>query len=127
MFSVIRHYHFDAKNGAEIDGKIRESFVPLIKKAKGFVRYYWLDTDKGEGASLSVFQDKAGADSQITEVLCLPTPRQFVQFICVYILDSCFRILGFARNFFFLSVRDHEPISAEFSWRKLNACEARSF
>ena len=34
MFSVIRHYHFDAKNGAEIDGKIRESFVPLIKKAK---------------------------------------------------------------------------------------------
>jgi hypothetical protein len=62
MFSVIRHYHFDAKNGAEIDGKIRESFVPLIKKAKGFVRYYWLDTGKGEGASLSVFQDKAGAD-----------------------------------------------------------------
>ena len=34
MFSVIHHYHFDAKNGAEIDGKIRESFVPLIKKAK---------------------------------------------------------------------------------------------
>ena len=65
MFSVIRHYHFDAKNGAEIDGKIRESFVPLIKKAKGFVRYYWLDTGKGEGASLSVFQDKAGADEAV--------------------------------------------------------------
>jgi hypothetical protein len=65
MFSVIRHYHFDAKNGAEIDGKIRESFVPLIKKAKGFVRYYWLDTGKGEGASLSVFQDKAGADESV--------------------------------------------------------------
>jgi len=65
MFSVIRHYHFDAKNGAEIDGKIRESFVPLIRKAKGFVRYYWLDTGKGEGASLSVFQDKAGADESV--------------------------------------------------------------
>ena len=65
MFSVIRHYHFDAKNGAEIDGKLRESFVPLIKKAKGFVRYYWLDTGKGEGASLSVFQDKAGADESV--------------------------------------------------------------
>ena len=65
MFSVIRHYHFDAKNGAEIDGKIRESFVPLIKKARGFVRYYWLDTGKGEGASLSVFQDKAGADESV--------------------------------------------------------------
>jgi hypothetical protein len=44
MFAVIRHYHFDAKNGAEIDRQVREGFVPLIKKAKGFVRYYWLDT-----------------------------------------------------------------------------------
>jgi len=65
MFSVIRRYHFDPKNGAEIDGQIRESFVPLIKKAKGFVRYYWLDSGKGEGASLSVFQDKAGADESV--------------------------------------------------------------
>ena len=65
MFSVIRHYHFDAKNGAEIEGQIRESFVPLITKAKGFVRYSWLDTGKGEGASLSVFQDKAGADESV--------------------------------------------------------------
>ena len=38
---------------------------PCIKKAKGFVRYYWLDTGKGEGASVSVFQDKAGADESI--------------------------------------------------------------
>ena len=65
MFAVIRHYHFDPKNGAEIDRKIREEFVPLIKKAKGFVRYYWLDTGKGEGASLSVFQDKDGADESV--------------------------------------------------------------
>jgi hypothetical protein len=65
MFAVIRHYHFDPKNGAEIDRQIRETFVPLIKKAKGFVRYYWLDTGKGEGASLSVFHDKVGADESV--------------------------------------------------------------
>jgi hypothetical protein len=65
MFAVIRHYHFDPKNGAEIDRQIRESFVPLIKKAKGFVRYYWLDTGTGQGASLSVFQDKSGADESV--------------------------------------------------------------
>jgi hypothetical protein len=65
MFAVIRHYHFDPKNGAEIDRQIRENFVPVIKKAKGFVRYYWLDTGKGEGASVSVFQDKAGADESV--------------------------------------------------------------
>jgi len=65
MFAVIRHYHFDPKNSAEIDRQVREEFVPLIKKAKGFVRYYWLDTGKGEGASLSVFEDKAGADESV--------------------------------------------------------------
>jgi quinol monooxygenase YgiN len=65
MFAVIRHYHFDAKHGAEIDRQVREGFVPLVKKAKGFVRYYWLDTGKGEGASVSVFNDKAGADESV--------------------------------------------------------------
>lgn len=65
MFAVVRHYHFDPKNGEEIDKMVREGFVPLIKKAKGFVRYYWLDTGKGEGVSVSVFEDKAGADESI--------------------------------------------------------------
>ena len=49
MFAVIRHYHFKPQDSAEIDKMVRENFVPLIKKANGFVRYYWLDTGKGEG------------------------------------------------------------------------------
>jgi len=55
----------DPKDSAEIDRRIREGFVPIVKKAKGFVRYYWLDTGKGEGASVSVFKDKAGADESV--------------------------------------------------------------
>ena len=35
MFAVIRHYHFDPKDGAEIDRRIREDFVPIVKNAKG--------------------------------------------------------------------------------------------
>ena len=35
MFAVIRHYHFDPKDGAEIDRWIREDFVPIVKNAKG--------------------------------------------------------------------------------------------
>ena len=62
MFAVIRHYHFDKKDSAEIDRLVRDGFVPIIRKAKGFVRYYWLDTGEGEGASFGVFKDKAGAD-----------------------------------------------------------------
>ena len=65
MFAVIRHYQFDKKNSAEIDRLIQEQFVPLIRKAKGFVRYYWLDTGNGEGASFGVFKDKSGADESV--------------------------------------------------------------
>ena len=39
--------------------------MPIIRKAKGFVRYYWLDTGNGEGASFGVFKDKAGADGSV--------------------------------------------------------------
>ena len=65
MFAVIRHYRFDTKDSAEIDRLIREQFVPLIKTANGFVRYYWLDTGDGEGASFGVFTDKAGAEESV--------------------------------------------------------------
>jgi len=65
MYAVIRHYHFKPEDGKKIDELVKEQFVPLIKNAKGFVRYYWLDTGEGEGASLSVFQDQAGADESI--------------------------------------------------------------
>ena len=65
MFAVIRHYRFNPKDSDEIDRRIREEFVPIVKKAKGFVRYYWLDSGNGDGASLSVFKDKAGADQSV--------------------------------------------------------------
>jgi quinol monooxygenase YgiN len=65
MFAVIRHYHFNRKDGAEIDRRIREEFAPIVKKANGFVRYDWLDTGEGEGASVGVFKDKAGADESV--------------------------------------------------------------
>ena len=65
MFGVIRHYHFDKKDSAEIDRLVQDGFVPIIRKAQGFVRYYWLDTGAGEGASFGVFKDKAGADESV--------------------------------------------------------------
>ena len=65
MYAVVRHYHFRKEDSEKIDQLVQEGFVPLIKKAQGFVRYYWLDTGEGEGASLSVFDEKAGADESI--------------------------------------------------------------
>ena len=34
MFAVIRHYHFDPKDSAEIDRRIREDFVPIVKRRR---------------------------------------------------------------------------------------------
>ena len=65
MFAVIRRYRFEAANSAEIDRLIREEFVPLIRKAKGFVRYYWLDEGNGQGTSFGLFEDKPSADASI--------------------------------------------------------------
>jgi len=65
MYAVVRHYHFKKEDSEKIDKLVQEGFVPLIKQAQGFVRYYWLDTGEGEGASMSVFNEKAGADESI--------------------------------------------------------------
>ena len=65
MYAVIRKYTFDPKSGEEINTKIKEGFVPLLKQAPGFVAYYWLDTGAGTGASMSVFNDKAGAEESV--------------------------------------------------------------
>ncbi len=64
MYGVIRRYTFDPKANAEINRKVYEIFVPFLRKVPGFVAYYWLNTDDG-GASLSLFQDKAGAEPSI--------------------------------------------------------------
>jgi hypothetical protein len=53
MFAVIRHYHFDKQDSAKIDRAIREEFVPIVQKARGFQHYYWLDNGKS-GADESV-------------------------------------------------------------------------
>jgi hypothetical protein len=65
MYAVIRRYQFDEGDSEQVDREIREEFVPLVEKMPGFVAYYWLNTGEGSGASLSVFQDKAGAEESV--------------------------------------------------------------
>jgi hypothetical protein len=65
MYAVIRKYRFDPHDGEEVDRKVREVFVPRLKKAPGFVAYYWLDSGDGVGASLTVFRDREGAEESM--------------------------------------------------------------
>jgi hypothetical protein len=65
MYAVIRRYKFDPNASEEISSKVSATLLPIIKNVSGFVAYYWLDTGSGEGASLSAFQDKAGAEESV--------------------------------------------------------------
>jgi heme-degrading monooxygenase HmoA len=65
MYAVIRRYKFDAKDREEINHQVREAFLPLIREIPGFIGFYWLDTGAGEGASFSIFEDKAGTENSI--------------------------------------------------------------
>jgi hypothetical protein len=65
MFAVSRRYHFDPKDAEKIDCEIQTGFVPLLKKAPGFVAYNWLDNGQGVGESMTVFQSRAGAEGSV--------------------------------------------------------------
>jgi heme-degrading monooxygenase HmoA len=62
MYAVMRRYRFETEKSEEINRRIKEVFVHLIRKSPGFEAYYWLNTGEGEGASLSVFRHKEGAE-----------------------------------------------------------------
>lgn len=65
LWGVTRKYTFDAANSLVIDTYVRDVFVPVLRKAPGFVAYYWLDSGDGHGVSLSLFTDKSGADQSV--------------------------------------------------------------
>ena len=41
---------------------VNEEFVPIISKGPGFIAYYLVDAGDGVLATVSIFQDQAGAD-----------------------------------------------------------------
>jgi hypothetical protein len=63
MYTVIRKYTFDPKSSQEIKSKIQDIFLPLVKQTPGFISYCWMDTASGSGASIGIYQNKAGAEA----------------------------------------------------------------
>src|SRR5271157_5881060 len=61
MYAAVRRYE-GITDDAEAARLVRESFMPLLEDLSSFVAYYWVDAGEGVMASLSVFEDKAGAD-----------------------------------------------------------------
>jgi hypothetical protein len=64
MYAAVRRYE-GVTDPAEAGRLVDESFVPLLEHVPGFIAYYWLDAGDGVMASLSVFEDEAGADESV--------------------------------------------------------------
>ena len=60
MFATIRRYKTDFPD--EVNRRVREDFVPLIKKQPGFVAYHGIDAGDGHWVSVSIFETEAGAE-----------------------------------------------------------------
>jgi hypothetical protein len=64
MYAAVRRYE-GITDDAEAGRLVRESFMPLLEQVPGFIAYYWIDAGGGAMASLSVYDDKAGADESV--------------------------------------------------------------
>jgi hypothetical protein len=64
MYAAVRRYEGVTDPG-EAGRLVGESFVPLLEHVPGFIAYYWLDVGDGVMASMSVYEDQAGADESV--------------------------------------------------------------
>ena len=64
MYAAVRRYE-GIIDDAEAGRLVRESFLPQLDDIPGFIAYYWVDAGDGVMASLSVFEDKEGADKSV--------------------------------------------------------------
>ncbi len=62
MHAAIRQYRVDPGSVDEIVRGVNEGLLPIIEGASGFRAYYALDAGGGRIASVSVFEDRAGAE-----------------------------------------------------------------
>ena len=64
MYAAVRRYE-GITDDSEAGRLVRDSFLPQLDDIPGFIAYYWVDAGGGTMASLSVFEDKAGADKSV--------------------------------------------------------------
>jgi hypothetical protein len=62
MYLAIRRYQVDSSSVDKVMERVDDGFVPIISDAPGFFAYYAIDAGGGEIATVSVFEDQAGAE-----------------------------------------------------------------
>ena len=61
MYASVRRYNVEGSVD-ELMRRVDEGFVPIISKAREFLAYYCVDAGNGVAASISIFEDQAGAE-----------------------------------------------------------------
>ena len=67
MYASIRRYSTVKGASAELAQRVNQGFLPIISSAPGFIAYYVVDAGNDEVASVSIFQDQAGAEASNRE------------------------------------------------------------
>ena len=62
MYISVRRYSIDPDSVDEVIRRVNVGFVPIITGAPGFKAYYVVNAGGGALASISVFEDQAGAE-----------------------------------------------------------------
>jgi hypothetical protein len=62
MYASIRKYKTNPGAVDELSRRVEQGFVPLVSRAPGFVAYYVVDAGNDVVASVSIFQNQAGAE-----------------------------------------------------------------
>ena len=62
MYAAIRRYNVNEGAADRIVERVNAEFLPRLRQAPGFVSYFIIDGGDGTIASVTVFDDKRGAD-----------------------------------------------------------------
>lgn len=62
MYAAIRRYNATRGATGTIVDRVNEEFLPRIREEAGFVAYYVVDPGDGTLVSVSIFEDRAGAE-----------------------------------------------------------------
>lgn len=62
MHASVRRYKMDPTSVEELNRRVQEGFIPIVSELAGFLAYYVVNAGDGEIISISIFEEKGGAD-----------------------------------------------------------------
>lgn len=63
MYAALRWYNVEPGRVHEMARRVDEGFVPIIRNGPGFVGYYLINAGNSVVVTVSVFEDRSGAEA----------------------------------------------------------------